>query len=142
MATLTDSQKSQIRLALGYPDGWRYRNTRLESVMDNVSPQAVTQLTTLLSQLLTVEQQILDAAAAGSDNIKRVDEITFFDPLRNGQTVGFKSGKAAAKYIAARISIILGVPKNADAYGSAGYPGDSFSPGGFAGSGGGGMNFG
>lgn len=139
MAALSDDQKAQVRLALGYPDGWRYRNTRLESVMDNVSPQAVTLLTAILVSLTTVETQILAAATAGSAGVKRIDETTFFDPLGR-VTIGFTSAQEAAKYLVNRISIILGTPINANAYGSGGYPGDDFSPGGWPS--GGGINLG
>lgn len=139
MAALSDDQKAQVRLALGYPDGWRYRNTRLESVMDNVSSEALTLLTAILTSLTSIEMQILTAASIAAQGVKRVDEITFFDPVGR-VTIGFTSAQEAAKYLVNRISIILGTPINADAYGRDGYPGDDFSPGGWPS--GGGINLG
>src|SRR5690554_4155299 len=125
---LTDSQKAQVRLYLGYPDGFRFKHTRLESVMDNLSPEAEVQIASLLTSLAALDTQILNSTAAAAAGVKRVDEITFFDPV-NGMNVGFKNGKEAGRYLVGRLSIILGVPINASAFGSGGYPGDSFFPG-------------
>lgn len=128
MAALSDDQKAAVRLALGMPDGFRQYNTRLESVMDNLSTQSVAKIATLLASLATVETQILEAASTAASGVKRVDEITFFDPIiTGGVTVGYKSAQEAARYLVNQISIIVGTPINADAYGKQGYPGDSFS---------------
>lgn len=127
---LTATQKAQIRLYLGFPDGFRYRNTRLESVMDNLSPEAELQITALLTSLATVDTQILTGTttAITASVVKRVDEITFHDPII-GTNLAFKNGKDAGRYLAGRISIILGVPFNTNAFGTSGYPGDDFFPG-------------
>lgn len=122
---LSETQKAQIRTYLGYPDGFRYRDTRLESVMDSLSPEAEVQIASILGNLATVDQQVLDAAAAAALGIKRVDEITFKDDV-DGISVGFISAKAAGKYLVGRLSIIVGTPINSRAFGSAGYPGDTF----------------
>lgn len=125
---LTDTQKATIRLYLGYPDQFRYRNTRLESVMDNLSPEAEVQISTILTALATVESQILVNVSTSTSGVKRVDEITFFDPI-NGVNIGFKNGKEAGRYFAGRLSIITGVPIQNSAFNGSGYGGDSFFPG-------------
>lgn len=122
---LSETQKSDIRLRLGYPDGYRYRDTRLESVLLSLSPEAEVQIASILANLDIVEQQILDAAAAAALGIKRVDEITFKDDI-DGISSGFISAKAAGKYLVGRLSIILGTPLNAKTYSGQGYPGDTF----------------
>lgn len=128
MSLLSEQQKSAIRLYLGYPDGFRYRNTRLESVMDNISDEAVKQIESILENLASLDVTIVSSGVVSASGVKRVDEITFFDPI-NGVNIGFKNGKEAGKWLVGRLSIILGTPINASAFGAAGYPGDSFMPG-------------
>lgn len=122
---LTTVEKATIRLLLGFPDQFRFRNTRLESILDNISPEAETLIRTQLTSLALVELQITTATAAAASGVKRVDEITFKDDI-NGLNSGLISAEAAGKLYASRISIILGVPINAGYFGKSGYPGDSF----------------
>lgn len=124
---LTDTQKAQIRLYLGKPDNFRYKDTRLESVMDNVSPDAETQIASVLASLVTIEGLLTTAITIAAGGVKRVDEITFFDPI-NGKTIGFLNAQSAGKFFAGRLSIILGVPIENNAFGGS-YGGDSFFPG-------------
>lgn len=143
MASLSDDQKASVRMALGYPDGFRQYNTRLESIMDNLSTQGVAKITVLLASLANVELEILESASAAASGVKRVDEITFFDPIvTGGVTIGYKSAQEAARYLVNQISILVGTPINADAYGKQGYPGDTFSGLGQGGLGGGGFGLG
>lgn len=128
---LTDTQKAKIRLYLGYPDHFRYKHTRLESVLTNLSAEAETLVGEILTKLDTVEVQLLDSA--NTAGIKRVDEIWF--ETGGSRLLGVrKSGRTYA----ARLSIITGVPIYSDVFGSEGYLGDSFSGlGGRSGGGGG-----
>jgi|CXWL01.1.fsa_nt_gi hypothetical protein len=118
---LSDMQKAQTRLYLGYPDFFRYRHTRLESVLDNLSPDAEVQIAEVLAKIVTVESALLDAGTAGA-GIKRVDEIWF----ENG-TVRTSVVRRSGRIYVARLSIITGVPVYSDVFGTQGYLGDSFS---------------
>jgi hypothetical protein len=120
---LTDTQKAQMRLYLGYPDHFRYKHTRLESVLDNLSPEAETQVASALASIATVETAILESV--GTAGVKRVDEIWF----ENGWVRASQVRKTGRMYVA-RLSIISGVPIYSDVFGTAGYLGDSFSGGG------------
>lgn len=120
---LTEQQKSSIRLYLGYPDRYRFRNSRLESVIDNLSPDAEVQVATLLENLATVESALLKAGVTQA-GVKRVDEIWF----ENGKVRVIEIRKTGRMY-ASRLSIITGVPIYSDAFGTNGYFGDSFLPG-------------
>lgn len=130
---LNDTQKAQIRLYLGYPDHFRYKHTRLESILDNLSPEAEAQVIDCLTSLVTVEAKVLGTSLS-SAGIKRVDEVWFFDPLASLSVT-----RNIGKQYVTRISIITGVPIYSNVFGSAGYLGDSFSGsgGGRPGSGGG-----
>lgn len=118
---LTDSQKAKIRLYLGYPDLFRYKHTRLESVLNNLSIDAESQIADLLGKLETVETAVLDAGtnAAG---VRRVDEIWF----ETGSKRATEVRKLGRQYVG-RLSIITGVPIYSDVFGTQGYLGDSFS---------------
>lgn len=118
---LTDTQKAQIRLYLGYPDMLRYRHTRLESVLLNLSPEAEVIVAGCLTTLVTVEAAILEAGTSGA-GLKRVDEIWF----ENGTVRSSEIKKTGRQYVS-RISITLGVPIYSDVFGSQGYLGDTFS---------------
>lgn len=130
---LTATQKAQIRLYLGYPDQFRYENTRLESILDGgLSAEAETLIGVYLTNLETVEAQILSGSGSPILNagVKRVDEIWFFgNESGAGGNVGFRDLKDAGRYYANRISIITGVPIYSDAFGKGGYLGDSYASG-------------
>lgn len=125
---LTDTQKAQSRLYLGYPDHFRYKHTRLESVLDNLSPEAEVQVASALASIATVEAAIIDSVDLAG--VKRVDEIWF----ENGWMRSSQVRKYGRMYVS-RLSIIMGVPVYSDVFGTQGYLGDSFS-----GSGGGARN--
>lgn len=118
---LTDTEKAQIRLYLGYPDHMRYQHTRLESVLNNLSAEAEVLVRAQLTKLETVETALLENGTEGA-GIKRVDEIWF----ENGSIATTQVRKTGRQYVA-RISIITGVSIYSDVFGSAGYLGDSFS---------------
>lgn len=120
---LTETQKAQIRLYLGFPDKFRYLSTRLESILDDVSPEAEVQVATILTSLDAVEQSLLDTGTDGA-GVKRVDEIW----LENGSTRSAEIRKYGRQLVG-RLSIIVGVPINSDYFGGGGYTGDSFTSG-------------
>lgn len=118
---LANSDKAKIRLYLGYPDHFRYKHTRLESVLDHLSPESETLVVSILANLATIETALLDAGTSGA-GIKRVDEIWF----ENGTRRTAEIRKLGKQYVS-RLSIIAGVPIYSDVFGSQGYLGDSFS---------------
>lgn len=135
---LSATQKAQIRLYLGRPDAFRYLDTRLESMLDNLSDEAIVMVADALTKLAVVEvgmasgaDSAADAAASSGAGIKRVGEVWFFGPAEAaaGAAGGFafKSLKAAGKYYRNRLSIITGVPIYSDVFGTEGYLGDSYS---------------
>jgi hypothetical protein len=123
---LTLEQKASVRLYLGYPDNFRYVHTRLESVLDNLSEEAETQIETLLTRIAAIDLLLTSAAPGFIGNIKRVDEITFQDNHYGGVTVGLKNAKEVGGFYIGRLSIVTGVPIYGRYFGSSGWPGDSF----------------
>lgn len=121
----SEAQKAQIRRYLGYPDVFRYANTRLESALDVVGGRPDTQalIESDLTALAVIETQLTNAVASGG--IKKVDEIEFFEI---GQTSKIRSD---GRRICGRLSITLGVPLAGDAFGEQGYGGDEFMGTGF-----------
>lgn len=147
---LSETQKAQIRLYLGYPDAFRYLDTRLESMLNNLSAPAETFIGDALTKLAAIEVGIANgvdssatAAATLGAGIKRVGEVWFFGGNETGSTTGggftFKNLKTAGKFYRTKISIITGVPIFSDIFGNEGYLGDSFSGLGRRNSGGGGF---
>jgi hypothetical protein len=137
---LTLREKSKIRLYLGFPDGFRYKNTRLESILENLSEEAEELIRECLVGLKAVDDGALEVAntvaataSVTAAGIKRVDEIWFETGKTTAgagtQNAGFKTLKDAGKYFAGRLSIIVGVPIANNAFGSGGFGGDGFAPG-------------
>lgn len=121
---LSPMQKAQIRLFLGYPDHFRYKSTRLEGVLDNLSPEAETQVAELIGQIKDIETQALSAGTVNA-GLKRVDEIWFETGTTRVTTV-----RKTGRHYVSRLSILLGVPIYSDYFGGGGYEGDSFTQGG------------
>lgn len=139
MATFTTTQAAQIRMYLGYPDLYRYKDPRLESILsgDQISDDALALIVTILAQLVAN-----DALVYGTNGqpgivgeiagLKKLEQIEFYQ----GQSV--KDLRGTRGELAGRLSNMLGVPFYSDAMGTQGYPGDSFSREGGLGNGGGG----
>lgn len=122
MSTLSNAHKAQIRLYLGYPDLFKYKNTRLESVISDsvLSSEAQDLIISALNSLAVVESFILGTAIQ-MGGLKRVDDVEFF----SGKTT--KEIRHYGKMYVSRISITLGVPVYSDVFGTKGYLGDTFS---------------
>lgn len=116
----TDAQKAQIRRYLGFPDVFRYANTRLESAMDVVGGRAEVQaqVEADLAAITAVEAKLTEALT--SAGIKKVDEVEFFEA---GQR---KALRDEGRRMCSRLSITMGVPLAADAFGDGGYTGDDW----------------
>lgn len=124
------AEKAKIRLLLGYADEFRYKSTRLESTLVNISDEAIDQVRSILSNLVTVENLILTTGLANI-GLKRVDEIWFTDGITQ-----INQQRKAGRIFIGQLSIIFGVPIFSDYFGSGGWLGDSFSGLGGRGSGG------
>lgn len=120
----TDTERAKIRLYLGYPDLFRYKHTRLESVIADGALSADAEAL-VIANLTAIDAVLADLGAKfESGSLKRVDEIEFY------QTTSSSQGQAAlkkARMHASQISITLGVPFYADPFSSDGYPGDKLS---------------
>lgn len=137
---LTAVQQTQIRAYLGYPDLWRYKDTRLEGVIGNtiLGPEAEERVTLILRRLVVIDNRMFgDGVTAGvilsASGIEQVDEIKFFAGMAIKEVVSI------GRKLINQLSIIFGVPLNADYYGVNGYPGDTYSAGGLGSGGGGNM---
>lgn len=130
------AEKAKIRLFLGYADEFRYKSTRLESTLVNISDEAIDQVRAVLTNLATVENLILTIGLANI-GLKRVDEVWFTDGVTQ-----INQQRKAGRIFIGQLSIIFGVPIYSDYFGSGGWLGDSFSGLGGRGSGGGHYNVG
>jgi hypothetical protein len=129
--SFTTAEEALIRRYLGYPDLWRYKDTRLEGAMDTASndPDAVALIRADLAALADIDVKFI-ARAVSHAGVRRVDEIEFF-----GEGSILNDLRRVGRTVAGRISATLGVPLYADYFGTSGYPGDAFM-GGIGGSGG------
>lgn len=120
---LTSTQQAQIRQFLGYPDLFRYKNTRLEGAINgNLSLDAEALIIEQIAQLVTIDTALVSGTGLTTAGVKKVDEIEFF-----GAMVTINSLRALGRTVAARISTTLGVPFFSDYFAGAGYPGDAYS---------------
>ncbi len=126
---LNETQKAQCRLYLGFPDAFRYKNTRLESMLVNLSPEADVMIAALLAQLASLDESLFTSGVAGTGGVKKVDEIEFFPTTASGGGGGATAIRKAGRMYVGRLSIILGCPAYSDYFSGSGYAGDSFSGG-------------
>jgi hypothetical protein len=121
----SDAEKAQVRLYLGYPDLYRYKNVRLEGVIsgNQLSSEAEDLVRVALTNIATVEAKIL-SRGVGTAGVKRVDEIEFF------KSAVYKEMRDWGRMYVTRISIVTGVPVYSDVFSTQGYLGDQYSAGG------------
>lgn len=72
---LTDTQKAQVRRALGYPDIYR-EPSNLESAFGALSPEGEAVVVELLGELAALRERM--TAAQGQQGLKRVEDVEFF----------------------------------------------------------------
>lgn len=127
----TTTQQAQIRMYLGYPDLFRYKDTRLEGIITgtNFSAEAESLVTDILNQLVALDARLAGSggvvgSAVAKAGVKKLDEIEFFQ----GQNI--TDLRKIGRQLATRLSNMLGVPFYGDAFGEGGYIGDSYSAGG------------
>lgn len=120
---LTAQQQAQIRQYLGYPDLFRYKNTRLEGAINgNLSAEAEALIDGHLTTLAAIDTALTTGAGFTTAGIKKADEVEFF-----GAMTTISALKNLGRTVAGRISTALGVPIYADYFGGSGYPGDAYS---------------
>lgn len=117
----SEVQKAQIRRYLGYPDVYRYANTRLESAIDVVGsrPESQTLIESDLAALVAIESK-LSTTVLASAGVRKVDEIEFFE--RGNLETARKEGRR----ICSRLSVTFGVPLAGNVFGESGYCGDGW----------------
>lgn len=116
------TEQAQIRAYLGYTDLFRYKNVRLEGVLNgNLSVDAETLVRNNLAKLAIIDTAIDSGAGFATAGVEQLDEMKFFPH----QTI--KDLRAIGRSIIGRISTTIGVPPYADYYGEGGYPGDTYS---------------
>jgi len=120
----TEAQRSQIRLALGYPDLFLDVNCRLESAMDVVGERAAAkaQVDAILTSLTAVSTSL--SSSLSSAGLKRAEDIEWYPDGSGSAAIGQK--RAEGRRFCAQLSIIFGVPIMGDMFGSAGYTGDAW----------------
>lgn len=118
---LTETQKARVRQVLGFPDYFRQRHTRLESVLNNLSPESEVQIAATFLLIDEVDVALLKYGTIRA-GVKRVDEIWFSDRYRPLLEI-----RRLGRTYVGRISVILGVPPYGDYFSGQGYSGDNFS---------------
>lgn len=76
------TEKVRIRNYLGRSELFKDLDTRLESQMDSIptrSPEAETEIRTLLGKIAAIDDKLSDFAVNGSD-IKKAEEVEFWGP--------------------------------------------------------------
>lgn len=124
---LTDAQKAQIRTFLGYPNLYRYKNTRLEGAFSALDAAAESILIAEIAAVQTEDARLTEFMDRAG--VKKVDEIEFFASSKDASDSIDRCRMKGRVHIN-RISVLLGVPINTDYFSTKGYPGDSFSAGG------------
>jgi hypothetical protein len=125
---LSSMEKAKLRLYLGYPNQFRYKNTRLESTFDSIDDDAEVLVRDLLGRFDDLDELIDASSADATGTLKQVDEIQFYPNANAGKSGGIVGIQLAqAKRLVTRLSTILGVPIYADIFSAEGYPGDRFS---------------
>lgn len=119
----TETQKSQIRLALGFPDVFLDNNSRLESAIELVGGRPSTQAIVdgLLTAVVAVSTEL--AASLSFAGLKRAEDVEWYGNGAGGSAV-IDQKRSSGRQLCAQISIIFGVPIVADMFGERGYTGD------------------
>jgi hypothetical protein len=124
----TDLEKARIRTYLGYPNMYRYRNTRLESAMDGLDEGVLSLVRAAMAEIEKVDLRIT-TDGLDSVGVKRVDEIELQSKSSNGGVDRLDGIRKVGRIYIARISKVLGTPINhgSDYFSPNGYQGDSWS---------------
>ncbi len=133
----TEAQKVDIRFYLGYPDVYRYANSRLESAMDVVGGRTESQakVESLLAKLNALygtdsnsplEQQV---NFAGIKKVESADDVVEFGSTNGAGGAGSQISTDQSVYgrkIVSALSSFMGIPVASDVFGKYGYIGDNW----------------
>lgn len=124
---LSNLERTNTRLYLGYSNLNRYKNTRLEGTFDAIDSDAEALIRAILTEIAAVDAVLAAAGltVSAQGTLKKVDEIEWYNT-----TTGASNGTGAiarGRSLITRLSIMLGVPVYGDYFGRLGYPGDTYS---------------
>lgn len=123
----TGPEKITIRAVLGYPNLFRYKNTRLESALVAVDDDGAAYVRAELARVVEIDTAIASGGTAfDALGLKKVDEIEFQNGANQGPA---EQAKRMGRIHIGRISAFFGVPTWSDYYGQGGFPGDFWSDG-------------
>lgn len=120
----TEAQKVKIRFYLGFPDVFRYANPRLESALDVVGgrPDTQAEVEKILARLVVIETAI--ESSLSTAGLKRAEDVEWYQGGAAGTQIEGK--RSEGKSYCSRLSILFGIPLQADAFGTGGYQGDNW----------------
>jgi hypothetical protein len=115
---LTDTQKLQFRLFLGYANVYRQYNTYLEGVFDLIEsdPALETMVIAQLAVISSIDVFLLDSIE--NAGLKRVEDIEFYP---DGQQLKYQNQEG--RKMVGRLSIMSGVDIYSDYFGTQGFLG-------------------
>lgn len=127
-----DTQKSDIRFFLGYPDVYRQVDSRLENAMDVVGsrPEPQLRVELLLAKLNAfygdgITPSPIDGQInfAGIAKVESRDDIVEYGNENGVSQIGTDQSSYARRLVSA-LSSFMGVPIGSNIFGSCGYTGD------------------
>jgi len=121
----TAAQQVQIRKYLGYPQVFRYRNSRLEDAITVVGADvdSSAEVVSILASIAGVETGL--TSALENAGLKRAEDIEWYQSSASGSSE-VDTKRAEGRRFCARLSQLFGVPLLNDAFGTAGYEDDGF----------------
>lgn len=124
----TTAEASAIRFALGYPDLWRYLNTRLEAAIEIIGndADASARVRLQLAELATLNGSSYFQNLLLSAGLKKADEVEWYPGMKSGASAPMAGVMERGRMLCAQLSITFGVPINADIFDTQGFPGDDF----------------
>lgn len=112
---LTDTQKSQARMYLGWERGYDL-NSKLEDKLANLSASEETLVSAQLVRLTALDAAIDNLVTDDRAGVIEVDEVKF------SEADAFELYRSQGRRLVARLSALLGVDSNRDYYSDGGGP--------------------
>lgn len=122
----TSAAAVQVRKYLGYPQLNRYKDVRLENAISIIGDDAdaSAEVTSVLATLVIIEASLANAQTTAG--LKRAEEVEWYQATGNSGSAEIEGKRSEGRRFCSRLSQLFGVPLWGDAFGTAGYPGDSF----------------
>lgn len=126
-----EATRVQVRFSLGFSDVFRQNDPRLEGALDVVQdrPDTVTLIQTILANIQTVQTSVLTSLSGAG--LKRAEDIEWYEGNGPSGSAYIDGQRSIGRQFCNQLSIILGVPLQADIFGEAGYTGDAWMGAGF-----------